>query len=276
MRSFILTALFLLTQPALAGGFKPSKASLGELVGCLEDPDPGLREDCAEELGARGGDEAAEALLSAVEKNDSARVRLKALDALVDMRSPLAASGASLMVTRDAEVANRAHALAVAERDLGDSVAPTVIAAMRDADPTIRRKAVIIVGKRGFSEGEPYLAEQAVDDADPAVVSEAWEALTLLGNPDLRPRIHEALASGPEEVRKAVAKALRKKILPQDRDALVRALDDSCTTVVRDAAKALVELGDASVAPVLRQKAAAATDESVKKDLEKCALELGG
>jgi hypothetical protein len=53
-------------------------------------------------------------------------------------------------------------------------------------------------------------------------------------------------------------------------------LDDPCTIVVRDAAKALVELGDASVASILREKAAAATDEAVKKDLEKCALELGG
>jgi HEAT repeat protein len=249
---------------------------VGELVTCLDDPNPGLREDCAEELGVRGGDEAAAALLSAVEQNDIARVRLKALDALVDMRSPLATSATALMVTRDAEVANRAHALAVAERDLGDSVAPTVVAAMQDQDPTIRRKAIIIVGKRGFSEGEPYLAETAVNDPEIAVVSEAWEALTLLGNPDLRPRVHEALASGPDEVRKAVAKAMRKKVLPQDRDPLVRALDDANTTVVRDAAKALVELKDASVAPILREKAAAATDDAVKGDLEKCALELGG
>jgi HEAT repeat protein len=135
---------------------------------------------------------------------------------------------------------------------------------------------VIIVGKRGFSAGEPWLAEQGVQDADPAVAVEAWKSLVRLGNPDLRPKVHEALASGTEEVRKAVVKGLRDKVLPTDKAALIKALDDTCTIVVRDAAKALVELGDTSVAPILREKAATATDEDVRGDLEKCALELGG
>lgn len=276
MRRLALASLCLLPALASAGGIKPSKATEAELATCMRDPDAALREACAEAIGERGLGGMADVLLEASEKDENARVREAALDALLDIASPLLAQAAALMVARDALPANRAHALAVIERHLGDSAAPSVIKAMQDQEPSIRRKAIIIVGKRGFSAGEPWLVEQGVNDAEPAVVVEVWEALVRLGNPDLRPRVHEALASGPEAVRKSIARVLREKVTPADRDALIGALDDACPNVARDAAKALVELGDTSVAPILREKAATATDEAVRKDLEKCALELGG
>jgi hypothetical protein len=67
---------------------------------------------------------------------------------------------------------------------------------------------------------------------------------------------------------------MRDMVLPLDRAALIAALDDSNTHIARDAAKALVVLGDASVAPILREKAAAAADDSVKADFEKSATKL--
>ena len=94
--------------------------------------------------------------------------------------------------------------------------------------------------------------EHGVTHGEPAVVEQAWKSITRLANPDLRPRVHQALASGNESVRKAVVKAMRDTVMPMDRDALIGALDDSNTHVARDAAKALVELGDMSVAPILR------------------------
>ncbi len=261
---------------ALAGDINPKKATEPELVACLEDPSVELRLACVDQLGRRGLVSQQGPLLAAAKGDGAPKVRVAALDALQDLEAPHLAAAAEHMVAHDPERANRAHALAVIERDCADSSAPAVVAAMADEDPTIARKAVIIVGKRGFSEGEPWLVEQGVDHPEQAVMVQAWKTLTRLGNPDHRPMVHRALASGEEAVRKAVVRALRDTVLPQDRDALVGALDDPNTHVARDAAKALVGLGDPSVASVLREKAASTADEAVKGDFEKCADKLEG
>ncbi len=277
-RAFTAVVLFVLALPAVsfAGGFKASKASDSELVACLEDPEPALREDCVDEMGARDVAVFGPTLFDVARNDGGPRVRLAALDALKDLSAPQLPKAAGHVATRDAAVPNRAHALAIIEKQLPDSSAPVVVQAMQDSDATIVRKAIIIAGKRGFSEAEPWLVQHGVEHPDPAVVVQVWKTLTRLGNPDHRPRIHVALAQGTEDVRGAVARAMRDTVLPQDRDALVRALDDANTHVARDASKALIKLGDASVAPILRQKAAEASDESVMNDFNKAATALGG
>ena len=275
-----MTTLFLLALAAprvvVAGGFKASKASDSELVGCLEDADPALREDCVDEMGDRDAAVFGATLADVARDDGGPRVRLAALDALKSQSAPELAAVVAHVAIRDPAVPNRAHALAIIEKQLPDSAAPTVVQAMQDADATIARKAVIIVGKRGFSEAEPWLIEHGVEHADSAVVIQAWKTLTRLGNPDLRPNIHAALANGSEDVRKAVVRAMRDSVTSQDRDALIGALDDANTHVARDASKALIKLGDSSVAPILREKSAAATDEAVKSDFAKAAVALGG
>ncbi len=277
-RALTLATIFLLLVPSLsfAGSFKPAKASDGELTGCLEGPDPKMREYCVDEMGERDVTVFGPVLLETAKDDAMPRVRLAALDALKNGSAPQLAEAAAHVATRDPAVPNRAHALAIIEKKLPDSSAPAVVQAMQDQDGTIARKAVIVVGKRGFSAAEPWLIEQGVHHQDPAVVVQVWKTLTRLGNPALRHRVHDALVSGAEDVRKAVARAMRATVLPQDRDALIHALDDSNTHVARDASKALIELGDASVAPILREKAAQTTEESVQKDFEKAALALGG
>jgi len=273
--SFILTLAGLaLSGTALADEFVPKKASDGELVACLERPEVELRIQCADYMASRGLSDH-QAVLVAVAKDDKApKVRLAALQALRDMQVEGLGLAAQHMALHDAVTSNRAHALGVIEKHGGDDSAGVVIEAMADADATIARKAVIIVGKRGFSEGEPWLIEHGIQHTEPAVVEQAWKTITRLGNPDLRTEVHKALTEGNESVRKAVARAMRDAVLPIDKDALIRALDDTNTHVARDAAKALVALGDASVAPVLRQKAAAAVDESVQAGFDKAAAKL--
>ncbi len=259
---------------ALADEFKPKKASDDELVACLERPDPEIRIECIEYMERRGLSDRQDVLLE-VSKGDAApKVRLAALEALRGMEVPALVTAASHMAIEDAVTSNRAKALGVIEKDCGDDAAPVVIQAMADADATIARKAVIIVGKRGFSAGEPWLVQSGISHSEPAVVEQAWKTLTRLGNPDLRPKIHEALANGNESVRKAVVRAMRDTVMPMDKDALIGALDDTNTHVARDAAKALVALGDASVAPILREKAASHADPSVQGDFTKSADKL--
>lgn len=276
MRASVIFALgaLALTSAAFADDFRPKKASDDQLVACLERPSAELRIECIETMERRGLTDRQDVLVRAAKADAAPEVRLAALEALRGMQAPSLADAAGHMVASDAVTSNRAHALGVIEKDCEASSAPVVVAAMADSDATIARKAVIIVGKRGFSEGEPWLVERGVGHAEPAVAEQAWKTITRLGNPDLRPMIHDALATGNESVRKAVARAMRDTVLPVDKDALIGALDDSNTHVARDAAKALVELGDASVAPILREKAAAAVDPSVQGDFEKSAAKL--
>ncbi len=276
MRAPIVFALCALAASgsALADDFRPKKASPEELVACLERPSAEIRIECIEYLADRGLVEHQDALVQASMLDQAPKVRLAALKGLRELEAPGLAQAASTMALSDAATSNRAHALGVIEKELGDESASVVVKAMADADATIARKAVIIVGKRGFSEGEPWLLEHGTQHSEPAVVEQAWKSLTRLGNPDLRPKVHQALANGSESVRKAVARAMRDTILPIDRDALIGALDDSNSHVARDAAKALVALGDASVAPILREKAASAVEDSVRGDFEKSAAKL--
>jgi HEAT repeat protein len=263
-----------LSSTALADDFKPKKASDLELVACLDDASADLRIECIEQFSRRNLTEQQDVLVAAARDDSEARVRLAAIKALRDMEATSLGKAAEHMVLNDAVTSNRAHALGVIEKDGGDELAGVVVRAMADDDATIARKAVIIVGKRGFIEGEPWLVEHGITHSEPAVVEQAWKTLTRLGNPDLRPMLHEALATGNESVRKAIVRAMRDMVLPLDRAALIAALDDSNTHIARDAAKALVVLGDASVAPILREKAAAAADDSVKADFEKSATKL--
>jgi HEAT repeat protein len=278
MRLSPLFPLALLALPVVAHAdeFKAKKASDDELVACLERPEAELRIECAEYIARRGLSGRQDALVQAAKADAAPLVRLAALEALRDLGTPGLVIAASHMAIEDAVTSNRAKALGVIEKDCGDESAPVVVRAMADADATIARKAVIIVGKRGFSEGEPWLVQSGVTHGEPAVVEQAWKTLTVLGNPDLRPQIHQALASGNESVRKAIARAMRDTVLPADKQALIGALDDANTHVARDAAKALVALGDASVAPILREKAASAADPSVQGDFEKSADALEG
>ncbi len=278
MRAPVLTvfALALAAGPVLAGGFKARKASDEELAACLSDADPELRADCAEEIGSRALLDNADRLLVVAKQDAAPRVRSAAIAALEEMGAQTLAAAAEHMAVNDGDAGNRAKALSIIEKHLSEASAPAVIQAMQDSDPAIRRKATIIVGKRAFSAGEPWLVEHGVSDEDQKVVLEAWKAIVRLGNPEHRPAVHNALATGSEEVRRAIARGMRDQVLPVDKDALVGALDDANTHVVRDAAKALVELGDASVAGILRQKAEASSDEDVRKDLSSAASKLGG
>lgn len=261
---------------ASAADLNPKKATDAELVACLQDPSPELRTACIEQFERRGLLAQQDALAGVARSDAAPKVRVAALEALRGLEAPVLANTAEHMALHDPLADNRGHALGVLEKHGTDTSAPAVVQAMADSDATIARKAVIIVGKRGYSEGEPWLAEHGVNHSEPAVVVQAWVTLTRLGNPDLRPAVHEALQAGNEAVRKAIARAMRDTVLPIDKDPLVRALDDSNTHVARDASKALIELGDPSVAPILREKAGTALDESVSKDFLKAAEALGG
>ncbi len=272
--SIFVLGFFVLAGPAIAADFVPKKATDDQLVACLERPELALRVECVEYMARRGLVDRQDVLVAAAASDAAPELRKAALEALRDMQAPGLAGAAEHMALTDAVSSNRAYALGVIEKDLGQASASVVVKAMADSDATIARKAVIIVGKLGYSEGEPWLVEHGVTHGEPAVVEQAWKSITRLANPDLRPRVHQALASGNESVRKAVVKAMRDTVMPMDRDALIGALDDSNTHVARDAAKALVELGDMSVAPILREKAASAVDPSVRADFEKSAAKL--
>ncbi len=266
----------LLAGPAQAG-FKPSKASDEALLSCLDDSQASLRRSCIVEIERRELLEACDELSSLARQDLDREVRAEAIDALKELGADQLAVVAETMAVVDPDPALRSKALVIIERHLPDSSAYAVLQAMQDAEPKLRRKAIIIVGKRGFSGGEAWLLQSGILDGDPQVVVEAWRALVRLGNPDTRPAIHQALAQAPQpELRRGISRVLRENPQASDRDPLLAALDDPDTHVQRNAAKALAELGDASVAPILREKADQSDDESVRKDLNNAAVKLGG
>lgn len=62
----------------------------------------------------------------------------------------------------------------------------------------------------------------------------------------------------------------------EDKAPLLLALDEPDENVARHAARALIKLGDGSVAPTLREKAMKATNRDVAEEFNEAATRLGG
>jgi HEAT repeat protein len=84
------------------------------------------------------------------------------------------------------------------------------------------------------------------------------------------------LEAGDENLRYDIVRMIESAPSRDDRDALIEALNDRNPHVARHAARALVRVGDRSVAPILRSKALDATDRKVAEEFNVAASRLGG
>lgn len=272
----LLLALLVLAPSASAARFKASKATGNELVACLDAQKPDIQEDCLVEIAERRLVQASPKVSTLAIESSSPDVRHRALAVLEKLGAPELLPTSHQAALTDPVAKNRAKALRLIELfggvDSQDVVAQVIA---EDADADIRRKAVVIATNKSWSELEPLLADKGLKDPDPQVSLEAAKAVVKFGNPDSRPLIHGLMLSAPDpKTREWVIRSVESAVMPLDKDTLIQCLDDDHPHAARHAARALKNLGDPAVAPILRDKAMAASDPAVAEEFSAAALHL--
>lgn len=269
--------VFVLASPSVAlAGFKCSKGSGDEVVEHLADPDFKVRLDCLGEIEDRRLSQAEDALVGVSMNDGHPDVRVTSMVVLEKLGSSRVIEVAHHLAVADPDDGNRGKALRIIEK-FGSDASAAVLAQVvaQDAIPGIRRKAVVIIGKRKWAAAEPTLLEYGLRDVDQDVMLESARTIVALGNPTARPYVHPIMLEHPDErVREKVIRAIEDFPLPSDRDALIAALDDSNPHAARHAARALVKIGDKSVAPLLREKAMQVKDTKVAEEFSEAAFNL--
>jgi HEAT repeat protein/beta-lactamase regulating signal transducer with metallopeptidase domain len=192
--------------------------------------------------------QAAQALAAAL-KDENAEVRAQAMQALAQMKSPLAFEPI-VAALKDASPEVR-HQAAFSLGQMRDprAVAP-LSAALSDTDAEVRQQAVFALGQLRAKEAVQGLAA-ALKDTDPEVRQQAAFALGQVGDPSAIQPLVGALKDTNDEVREQAAFALGqvgdKAVVP----GLLQALTDAKPGVRQQAAFALSQVGDASAVDAL-------------------------
>jgi HEAT repeat protein len=145
-------------------------------------------------------------------------------------------------------------------------------------DWRFRLDATDEIADRKIAQAKPKLEELASSDPSDRVRRAALDALMdEFGGPSDRSVLHAILLeAGDENLRYDIVRMIESAPSRDDRDALIEALNDRNPHVARHAARALVRVGDRSVAPILRSKALDATDRKVAEEFNVAASRLGG
>jgi HEAT repeat protein len=114
---------------------------------------------------------------------------------------------------------------------------------LRSEFPSVRRQAVVALGRRGDRSTTPALIAM-LQDPDSSVRREAARVLGQLKDEQAVPRLIQSLGDGDANVRTYAAYALGEIKDPRARDALLGALSDPQWTVRDQAAWAIRELRD--------------------------------
>lgn len=244
--SLLLAVLAFPSTAAAGKAFDQDEVTGRELIAFLDHDSWRYRNDACEELADRRIVQAADKMVELAARDPSDRVRRACLEALDDLDSDKLVPAAETMALGDPDDGNRRSALAQIEDHGNERSAPVLARVLlSDADADTRRKAAVILGKKNWRAGFDAIRAAAIQDAN-------------------------------DDVRIAAVDALGRHPGADDRDALVTCLDDRDEHVQRRAARALVTLGDRSVAPLLRDKALDAKDADVAEEFNEAAERLGG
>lgn len=282
MRYPMKRALFLtLLLPGLAfagKAFDVEHTSSAELIEYLDHGAWEFRYDAARELERRCVPQADEKLAALVELEPNNKVRLAAMVTLEKCKHESALLAAETMSLVDSEDSHRQKAIAIIEK-LGNERSGPVLSQVLKGDPEedVRLKAAKVLRKRAWKGAEPVQEEIARRDPSRELRQEAVLGLMMVDPDRYRPLLHELLTKDADErLRRELVEWIEKRPKAADKDALVLALDDVNPHVARHAARALVRLGDRSVAEVLREKALHVADRKVAEEFSDAAARLGG
>ncbi len=267
----------LLASPAWAGeAFDAEDATARQLLKFLDHPDWHHRYDAIKEIGKRKLLQSEGILVEIAVEDPYERVRKVALSALVKIGSKQAMPVAEHMAMKDDAEHLRERAMGILEKHGTERSAPALgFILLKDNEADLRRKAAIILKNRGWFGQDDAIATAAAEDKSEAVREAAREALILVGGKKHRAAIHQIMLKDPDgEVREEIVRKIEKGPVAMDRGPLVKALKDPNPHVARHAARALVKLGDRSVATLLREMSLDAVDPKVAEEFSKAAANL--
>jgi hypothetical protein len=275
--ALMLGGLFLV--PTAHAGFKAKKASNAELVACLKDQPNDVKRDCMDFISDKAVVEAGDALAVLAKQGDDRIVRAHAIGTLEKLAAPQVTAAAIDMAVNDKEASNRSKALVVIQKVVSEADgAPVVVDRMaNDPDEGVRRKALSVAKKVTWAGMDDAMINHGLTDDAAMVRRDALYGLLAVESEKARPAIYTVTQALPDAERKSTLRIWAKNPLAMDKDFLVAMLDDANEDVGIFAARALLALGDASVAPILRErgKAHGGDRKSEYKDAAKD-LEKGG
>ncbi|MCO4773136.1 MAG: HEAT repeat domain-containing protein [Deltaproteobacteria bacterium] len=280
VRTPLLALLLALALPGAASAgkaFDASTTSGNQLMDYLDHGAWDFRYDAAREIEHRCIREADAKLAALVEEDPNTKVRLASLTALTTCRMDSTLVAAETMSLVDSELAHRKKAIAIIEKLGNERSGPVLAQVLRgDPDEAVQLKAAVVLRKRAWRGAEPVQKELAFSAGTGALRVECVRGLVVV-DAKHRPLFHKLLRSDPEDkVRLSLVRILEEAPRPEDKDVLIEMLDDGYSKVQRHAARALGNLGDRSVAPILRDKALAVTDRKVAEEFAEVATRLGG
>jgi HEAT repeat protein len=218
------------------------------LIGALHAPLSGPRRMAAGLLARTSAEAAGAALMSAVDDDADAGVRVAALDALATLGGPPRAAAAAEATLNDADERVRVAALR-ALVTLSDDVAATIHAApmivelSRDPSPAVRAAVACLLASRGPDPRSTRIIAGLLEGPDEARRIAGLDAVRRLGDPLPIGPVRALLSDPSPRVRAAALDALA---VTRDADAtipdLVTALDDDAQEVRAAAARALAGL----------------------------------
>ena len=275
----LLIAALCAPASAHAGkAFDTEAASGNDLLETLGHGAEEFRLDATKEIKRRCIVEADAPLAGLAESDPSRRVRLSALVALDHCAMPSALTTAEAVALVDFDAGNRRKALAVIERR-GTARSAPVLSQVLLGDPDLQtaRKAAVVLRSQAWSGAEPVQEEVAATSPDRVTRTNAAHALLILDRARYTALFHDRLRKEPDaRARRDLVEILEKEPTPGDKDILVTMLDDDDPHVARHAARALVRLGDPSVAAILKAKSLDVRDRKVAEEFAEAASLLGG
>ena len=280
MHRIAFTLVFALSFPAAAHAgktFDPDRTSGNQLLEYLDHGAWDFRLDAAKEIKRRCITAADAQLATLVDKDPNTKVRLASLVALdhCRMESALVAAEAAALV--DSEAHHRRKAISIIE-EKGNERSGPVLAQVLEGDPDVdtREKAATVLRKRAW-KGAEVVQEAVAKSAQRASLRVECVHGLLVLDTKYRSVLHAVTRTETnDKTRLAFVKLMESEPRAEDKGVLLEMLDDGYSHVARHAARALGNLGDRSVAPVLRDKSMAVTDRKVAEEFAEQATRLGG
>jgi len=202
-------------------------------------------------------------------QDDFVPVRFAAALAVGDLEySPAKSSVNKLLKDNDANVI---IAAAYAMSRLGSFGHLEVLRkAAKSNDQTVRANAVLLLGKSGDKSSLQLLWHALQDkDSDDRVVYQSAEAIAMLGDEKIFPRLWTMLISAYADVRLMGVRAMGKLGTPDAKNALIRKLDDDILEVRLEAAKQLGAfrnpIGEPKVLEVFEKKLTRTLDKQASE-----------
>jgi HEAT repeat protein/beta-lactamase regulating signal transducer with metallopeptidase domain len=235
------------------------------LLTVLKDESAAVRLAAVESLGNLNDPRAVDALVQAVRTDTDARVREAAAEALGQINSARAVPGLTAALGSEKVAAVRVKIVWALGEMHDQRSLDALIAATKDSEVAVRREAAQALGQIESQASGPALIA-LLRDSDAETRKEAASALGEIKPADAVPAL-SAIAKDPNaEVRKEVNQALGqiqdKRALP----ALAAATTDAEVEVRREAVEAIGELDDLKTAPPALIAALKDEDRDVRKE----------